>query len=148
MQVIEILLDILQPVWVQNAVLVKMQEIFQVYLPVFVCIISIEEIAYSVVIHWTIRNRNSSNVVGALVLSHISIDCKAIEDLCEDYLCLLAQLAIDDHWLDFATALRQFDCIEHLTIQLKFFKSKTMIFDDVKVMNFKTNVQGTKLELI
>lgn len=90
MQIIEVLLDILQPVRVQNAIFVEMQEIFQVYLPVFVCIISVEKIAYSVVIYWTVRNRNSSNVVCALVLSHISIDCKAIEDLGEDYLCLLA----------------------------------------------------------
>lgn len=90
MQIIEILLDILQPVRVQNAIFVKMQEIFQVYLPIFVRIISEEKIAYSVIIHWTISNSNSSNIVSALILSDVSIDCKTIENLCEDYLSLLA----------------------------------------------------------
>lgn len=106
MQIVEIFLNIFQSVRVQYAILVKMQEILQGYLPVFVCIIFIKKIAYSVVIYWTISNCDSSNVVSTLVLSHISIDSKTIEDLCKDYFGSWTELTINNHWFDFATALR------------------------------------------
>lgn len=140
MQIIEILLHIFQLMRVQNAIFVKIQEILQVNLAIFICIISKEKIAYSVVVYWTICNSHSSNIVGALILCHVSIYCKTIENLCEDDFSPLAQLAIDNHWFDFAPALRKLNSIQHLTIQLELFKCKTMIFDDIKVMNFKTNI--------